>query len=193
MGIRTGGGRRLFRCPRLGPVAPEGWQEEGLRLRELTEPRRLRAPAQLLPAGSGHRRALPRMPALCPGPAPTTASTLRRLIAVSRRLFSPWGFVVSRHVYITVRVLRGSVFFALLPCCTSPTRTRPRELLLRSGPTPQATCLGSGFLPIESKRLLTCFQILRINWILQGLHSFKHVTLIITNQFRSSTDKNIEN
>lgn len=82
--------------------------------------------------------------------------------------FSPWGLVVSRHVYIilmfvTVRVLRGCVFFALLPFCTSPTRTRPRELLLRSGPTPQATCLGSGFLPIESNRLLTCFQILRIN------------------------------
>lgn len=51
LGIRTGAGGGSSGCPRLGPVAPEGWQEEGLRLRELTEPRRLRAPAQLLPRG----------------------------------------------------------------------------------------------------------------------------------------------
>ena len=93
MGIRIAGGRRLFRCPRLGPVVSEGSQEEGLRLRELFEPRRLRAlgtaaaaPGQLLPAGSGHRRALPRMPALCPRPAPSAPASRAR---THHRLHTP--------------------------------------------------------------------------------------------------------
>lgn len=165
------GGRRPFRCPRLGPVAPEG--VAGRR----SAPQGWRGvwgPRHAALAGSGHRRALPGCPLFVP-PPPTTASTLRRLIAVSirRRPLGIRGFTTCLHNCTGFYV--GLCFLHFCPAVLPPTRTRPRELLLRSGPTPQATCLGSGFLPIESKRLLTCFLILRINWILQGLHSFKHV------------------
>lgn len=150
LGIRTGAGGGLFRCPEVRAVAPEGWQEEGLRLRELTEPRRLRAPAQLLPQRVlGTVGRCPGCPPFVPGPHPHRLHTPTADRCLQAAFF-PWGFVVPRHVYITVRVLRGSVLFALLPCCTSPTRTRPRELLLRSGPTPQATCLGVVFFLLKA-------------------------------------------
>lgn len=135
------------------------------------KPRRFRALGtavaalgHLLPEGSGHCRVLPRMPGLCPRPAPSARVSLvhtdhRHHTPLADRflqvVLSTWGLMVSRHVYIilmfvTVRVLRGFVFFALLPFCTSLTRTRHRELLLRSGPTPQSTCFGHGFHPSKT-------------------------------------------
>lgn len=72
-------------------------------------------------------------------------------------VLSPWGPFASRHIYMMLMFVYGfcvGLFFALLPFCTSPTRTRYCEQLLRSRPATTINLFSEWLYSFKNGRLL---------------------------------------